>query len=273
MKPHFPTALLFSSLLLAGASAAAWAQEEFDETKVLIEINATDGDVGFHAKFDAGAWRWVMMYDPEGEKIFREKADGLLATQGLTENFFESAEPLCLPDPEEPDELVVTLAEFLDRFPAGDYELYGKTNEGESMIGSAELTWNIPAAPDIGATDEAEFGSAEDVVIEWEAGDDLGGKCDDPDLVLDGIIPDPGDVDLAGWEVVVEPDCDMEFEPERVFSVQLPPDQTEVTVPEEFLESYLDEDCEEFKFEVGAIEESGNQTFSEGGFEIDEEDY
>jgi hypothetical protein len=64
----------------------------------------------------------------------------------------------------------------------------------------------------------------------------------------------------------------MDFEPERVFSVQLPPGYESVAVPEEFLESYLDEDCSEFKFEVGAIEESGNQTFSEGGFEIDEAD-
>jgi hypothetical protein len=264
--------ILACPLLLAGFVSTGWADEaEFDETAVIIEINGTDGDVGFHAKFDADAWYNVQMHDPDDRKVFAEKAFGPLKTQGLTENFFESAEPLCVPDPEDEEELVVALAEFLDRFPAGDYILTGKNNENEWLSGSAELTWNIPAAPDIGETDGEEFDSAEDVVLEWAEGDNLGGKCDDQDLVSDGIIPDPADVEIVGWEAVVEPDCDdIEFEPERVFSAQLPADYTSVTVPEEFLQSYLDEDCSEFKFEVGAIEESGNQTFSEGGFEIEE---
>ena len=268
MKRPNRVLLLVSPLLLLGAVSACWADAEFDETGVIIEINGTDGDVGFHAKFDGDAWYNVKMYDPMQRKIFHEKADGPLREQGLTENFFESAEPLCIPDPEDPEELVMTLAEFLERFPDGDYLLMGRNNEGEWQTGGAKLTYNIPAAPNIDETDEGEFESAEDVVLEWEEGDDLGGKCDDEDLVLDEIIPDPADVDIVGWEAVVEPDCDMEFEPERVFSVQLPPDYTSVSVPEEYLQSYLDQDCSEFKFEVGAIEESGNQTFSEGGFEI-----
>lgn len=268
MKTSNGLVLAAISTLLATAFSTCWAAEEFDETMVIIEINATDGDVGFHAKFDGEAWYNTKLFDPTGQKIFHEKADGPLRDQGLTENFFESAEPLCVPDPEDEEELVVTLAEFLHRFPDGDYQFMGKSNEGEWLTGEAELTYNIPAAPDIDATDEAEFESAEDVVLEWEGGDDLGGKCNDAGLVSDGIIPDPEDVDVIGWEVVVEPDCEVEFEPERVFSVQLPTGYESVAVPEEFLQSYLDEDCGEFKFEVGAIEESGNQTFSEGGFEV-----
>lgn len=263
---------MVSTLLLTIPFSTSWAAEEFDETKVIIEINATDGDVGFHAKFDGEAWYNTKMYDPTGRKILHEKADGPLREQGLTENFFESAEPLCTPDPDDPEELIVSLAEFLERFPDGDYVLMGKSNEGEWLVGEAELTYQIPAAPNIDATDEAEFESAEQVLIEWEGGDDLGGKCDDENLVSDGIIPDPATVEVVGWEVVIEPDCDLDFEPERVFSVQLPPGYESVSVPEEFLDSYLEQECAEFKFEVGAIEESGNQTFSEGGFEITEED-
>ncbi len=270
-RPSIRIGLLLSPLLLATAVSTSWAEEAFDETKVIIEINATDGDVGFHAKFDGEAWYNTKMYDPMGRKIFHEKADGPLRAQGLTENFFESAEPLCVPDPEDDEELVVTLAEFLDRFPEGDYLLMGKSNEGEWLTGEAELTYNIPAAPDIDAIDDGEFESAEEVLLEWDEGINLGEKCDDGSLV-DTVIPDPADVEIVGWEVVVEPDCDVDFEPERVFSVQLPPGYESVVVPEEFLESYLEEDCSEFKFEVGAIEESGNQTFSEGGFEIVDED-
>ena len=50
MKEHgpvfLPTAL---ALLLAATMPVSWAQEDFDETKVVIEINATDGDAGLHA--------------------------------------------------------------------------------------------------------------------------------------------------------------------------------------------------------------------------------
>ena len=76
--------------------------------------------------------------------------------------------------------------------------------------------------------------------------------------------------EIVGWEVVVEQDADEAPEPSRKFTVQLPPDQTSVLVPAEYLEMFLGEGFDEFKFEVGAIEESGNQTFSEGTFTVAE---
>ena len=262
-----PLALAVAGLLFAPQGAA---QEEFDESIVLVEINATDGDAGFHAKFDAGAWRQVKMYSPDGEKIFQEQTNAALTEQGLTENFFESAEPLCAFDPEEPDEEVVTLAEFLDRFPAGDYILVGKTNENEELIGDAELTYDLPAAPDISATDESEQHIA-NVVIEWAGGTDLGEKCHDQALVDLGIIADPALVPVVAWEVVLEPDTDEPPVPERTISILLPPGQTTVSIPQEFLQQYFDDGFTEMKFEVGAIEASGNRTFSEGGFELTDE--
>jgi hypothetical protein len=71
-------------------------------------------------------------------------------------------------------------------------------------------------------------------------------------------------VNIVGWEVVVEPADEEAIDPFRVFSVQLPPELTSVTVSPEYLNSFPA--GTEFKFEVGAIEASGNQTFSEGGF-------
>ncbi|MEJ8567160.1 hypothetical protein [Elongatibacter sediminis] len=270
-----PARLACPILGLAIAAALAVPQSataEFDETQVLIEINATDGDAGFHAKFDAGAWKEVRMNDPDGMKLLDEKAFANLRLQGLTENFFESAEPVCDPEDSEDDEPVVSLAEFISRFPAGDYTLFGKTNEGEHFAGDAELTYDLPAAPDIDDTDGAAFVDGDPVVIAWGPGEDLGEKCHDPDLIEAEIIADPAEVVVVGWEVVVEPADGDGIEPERVFSVQLPPGQTEVTVPAEFIETYIDvNDVEEFKFEVGAIEASGNQTFSEGEFCIVDE--
>lgn len=240
---------------------------EWDDLKVIIEINASDGDAGFHALADADAWRWFRVTDPDGNKILVMKLTGILMEQGLTENFFESAEPLCEPDEEEPDELVVTFAEFIMRFPEGDYLFIANTNEGDRVKGTAELTYNLPAAPDISMTEDSEQ-PIDEVIIEWEPGVDLGEKCHDQSLIDDGIIADPATVEIVGWEVVVEPDDDEASDPLRKFTVQLPPDQTSVLVPAEYLEMFFDEEFDEFKFEVGAIEESGNQTFSEGTFSV-----
>ena len=258
--------LVFTMIPLNAAVA------EFDETKVIIEINATDGDAGFHALFDADAWKEVRMDDPDGHKIFNEKAFKTLGTQGLTENFFESAEPVCDPLDAEEDEEAVSLEEFISRFPAGFYKLYGKTNDSEHFSGEAELTYELPAAPLI--DDGVAFWEAdEEVVISWAAGTTLGEKCHDEDLVEAGIIEVVTGDDIVGWEVVVEPADDEGIEPLRVFSIQLPAGQTDVTVPWEFIETYMDEnDVDEFKFEVGAIEASGNQTFSEAEFCIVEEE-
>ena len=46
---------------------------EWDDLKVIIEINATDGDAGFHALDDADAWRWFRVTDPDGNKILAMK--------------------------------------------------------------------------------------------------------------------------------------------------------------------------------------------------------
>ncbi len=240
---------------------------EWDELKLIIEINATDGDVGFHALADAGAWRWFRIDDPDGNKILAMRATGSLRDQGMTENFFESAEPLCEPDEEEPDDLVVTFAEFIMRFPEGDYLFRANNNEGDRVKGTTELTYNLPAAPNISMTEDSEQ-PIDEVIIEWAQGKDLGEKCHDQSLVDDGIIADPASVEIVGWEVVVEPDDEDAADPLRKFSVQLPPEQTSVLVPEEFFSMFIDEEVDEFKFEVGAIEESGNQTFSEGTFTI-----
>lgn len=264
------------SLCLAVIAGPALAEGEFSETKVLIEINATDGDAGFHALLDADAWKWAKITDPNGEKIFQEKPHGPLRDQGLTENFFESAEPVCDPDDAEDGEPFVTLAEFIARFSAGTYMFRGKTLDGERLTGEAELTYDLPAAPDIELTEEVAFEfdpmmpETTPVVVMWEPGDDLGEKCHDQDLIDMDIISDPADVDVVGYEVVIEPADDEGIDPNRKVAVQLRGDQDSLTVPPEYLASLWDDLAEDgflwVKFEIGAIEESHNQTFSEGEF-------
>lgn len=264
---------------------AAHEVVEFSEAKVIIEINATDGDAGFHALLDGDPWKQARIFDPNGGKIFQEAPHNNLQTQGLTENFFESAEPVCDEEDAEEDEEAVTLEEFISRFPAGDYLFTGLTLENVHLESTAELTYNLPAAPDIELTDgyAFEFDPAvpEDtpVILMWEAGDDLGEKCHDQDLIDAAIIADPAGVAVIAYEVVLEPADDEVLDPERKVTVQLRGDQDSLTVPPEYLASLWDDASEDgvlwVKFEVGSIEESGNQTFSEGEFclyEDDEED-
>ena len=118
----------------------ATAAEEFDEFKVLIEINASDGDIGFHFLMDGDDLNSGQINDPDGAKVFQDQAKGPLTEQKLTETFAESAEPLCWPDPEaDPDDEIVTLEEFLERWAAGTYLFTGMGDEGEKSEGGR---WN-----------------------------------------------------------------------------------------------------------------------------------
>jgi len=69
--------------------------DDFGECKVLIEINATDGDIGFHFLMDGDDLNSARINDPNGLKVFEDQAKGPLKEQKLTETFAESAEPLC----------------------------------------------------------------------------------------------------------------------------------------------------------------------------------
>lgn len=267
MTKNGPLLLLrFAScfLLVAGLAGTAEATEpcgDFGECKVLVEINASDGDIGFHFLMDGDDLRRAGIFDPRLKLVFRDQAHGALRQQGLTETFAESAEPLCWDDPEaEPGEPIVTLEDFLARWAAGTYYFFGFDRDSEFQFGVSELGFDLPAAPA-----EVDFDGS---VISWEPGDDLG-ECADAGrlagLVDDGDLPvHPQDVEVEAWEVVLEPDVD-DGDPigSLVFSIRLPGDldPLEVTVPTDYLAS-LPEDTP-VKVEVGAIGVEDNATFSE----------
>ena len=223
--------------------------DDLDECRVLIEINASDGDIGFHVLFDAEGWTTATISDPSSMPIFEEIASNALEEQTLTENFFESAEPVCEEGlKEDPEDEVVTLPEFLARFPAGTYTF---SLDSGDQTGSTDLTHLIPAAPA-----EVDFDGKR---ISWKYGDDLG-EC----TTLPGGFELAEEDDIAGYEVVLEPDDDelAKFK----FTLQVPPDVNEVVVPKAYLRSLGDDTP--LKVEVGAIEERadgsfGNQTFTE----------
>ena len=176
---------LMSNALLAAAATfvvmgtgttAATATEpcgDFGECKALIEINASDGDIGFHFLMDGDDLNSARIHDPNGVKIFEDYARGPLRDQKLTETFAESAEPLCFDpgtdtDPENDDEDFATLEEFLDRWADGTYVFSGSGDGGEKSTGGSALTYELPAAPA-----DLTFNQRKGV-ISWNPGVDLG---------------------------------------------------------------------------------------------------
>ncbi len=245
---------------------------DFGECKALIEINATDGDIGFHFLMDGDDLNSARIHDPNGQKVFEDYAKGPLKEQKLTETFAESAEPFCKEGlKEDEDDVVVTLEEFVERWAAGTYEFTGMGDEGEKSEGETTFSHDIPAAP---ADVDFDVDTGE---ISWsDTGDDLGECATAAELdalVADGVLPThPEDVVVAAWEAVFEPDVD-DDDPtgNLVFSIRVPVGQLSVTVPAELLDSLPDDTPA--KVEVGAIAPDDNATFSEvGDFCINEDE-
>lgn len=224
----------------------------FAEAVVLAELNDTDGDLGFHASIDGDAWRLLEIEDPDERVILRIRGRSRLRRQGLTQLFFESAEPTF-------DEL--TPEEFFARFPEGEYEISGRATDGGELESVAEFTHLLPAPadritvsgvsidPDVVDCDEPPPMVSEPVVIAW-------GPItrSHPEI---GRTNEP--VDIVQYQLVVERE-----EPTLlIYSVDLPPTLTKLEIPVGFTAL-----GEQFKFEILAREASGNQTAVESCFEI-----
>ncbi len=248
---------------------------DFGECKTLVEINASDGDIGFHFLSDGDDLKMTRLVDPNGDKIFRARARNALEEQTFTEMFVESAEPLCFDpltddDPENDDEDFRTLEDFLALWTPGTYRFIGRDPDGELALGETTLGFDLPAAP----ADLAYSGG----MITWAPGDDLG-ECADSErlqgLVDMGMLPEhPEDVTVAAWEVVLEPDLeDGDPVADEIFTLRISGelDTLALSVPMEYLVS-LPEDTPA-KLEILAIGEGDNATASEiDGICLNEDD-
>src|SRR5262245_54204225 len=148
------------AIVAIGAAGLSYAQEtEFTAAQIKIEFNSTDQDVGIQIFFDSDEpWKKVTIAAPNG-KMFAVRGKGDLGNIGLTELFVES---------EEPEISELPLEDFLNMFPAGDYEFKGKTADGGKLTGIATLTHNIPDGPVITAPAPGAVVDPSSAVIEWE---------------------------------------------------------------------------------------------------------
>ncbi len=239
----------FAAFALVFFVGQARAQVEFDDAEFFIEINGTDGDAGVQLKLDGEGWNNLEMTNPIGGILLELNADEneSIGLQGLTEFFFESAEPSF-------DDQ--TLAELFVLFPEGEYAFAGTTTEGEVITATAEFTHNIPAIP------ETEVNVYDDgsVQINWVQVEDA---FDDPNGATVG-----DDIEIDMYRVIVEA-LDEEGEGLETLDVEMPATSDRITLPGEFLAL---SPTGEFKYEVIATEESGNQTIFEGEFDTSESD-
>lgn len=242
-------------LVLGTASPVVSADDEeeipFDVANVFFELNNTDGDLGIHALIDGEPWKKLKIEDTRERKMLNIRLTGRLKKQGLTELFFESAEPTF-------DEL--SPEKFFSRFPEGEYEVEGVTLDGVEMESTSVVTHLMPAPPRVSVSGQP---------VPDDCDEDEGPAVTDPYTVSwDPITtshPDLGRsneaITVVKYELVIERE-----EPDPLkFSIDLPPDVTSLQLP-----VGLANPGEEFKVEVLVREESGNQTATESCFQIEE---
>lgn len=215
---------------------------QMSDAKLLIEHNATDEDTGFQGFADGDPWNTLTITGPDGEDIVTANAGGGLLDWGLTEFFFETSEP-------ENDK--VPISEVLTHLSEGTYTFTGDMVDGSVSTMTATFSHVIPAGPRLispedGATDV----DPDSTVISWN------GVTED----IEG-----NEVTIVGYQIIVEEDVEQEY-PESFakpqFSIYLPAATRSITVPSVFMES-----GKSYKYEVLAIEKSGNQTLSSAEFE------
>lgn len=221
-----PIGLILVTAAALGLTAPAWAGR-FEATRIYIEYNSTDNDLGFHVFLDAEEWKSVRIVNPAGVTIFDVAGKGPYGNLGLSELFFEGAEPSLDSFP---------LDKLLALFPEGKYKFNGVTPDGIRLAGTGTLSHAVPAGPIVSSEV-----NGDDVTIRWEP--------------VTG--PPPGfpqrTITIVGYQIIVDP-----------FQVTLPASSTQVTLPREFVQSLA---RGSHGFEVLAIDASGNQTITAGSFE------
>ena len=244
--PKIPVLLMAAAMSASPLAMADDDEDPFDEARLFFELNDTDGDLGIHGKIDGDEWKYLEIEDPRDRKMLNIWVRGRLRRQGLTELFFESAEPTF--DELDPEK-------FFRRFPEGEYDIEGYTLDGEERESEVYLSHVIPAAPDgvtLNGRPAPEDCDAElpvidasgGVTISWDQVDESHAAkwAGDPDKIALG---EDGEIVLRYYEVVVEID-ESDFKSTSI----IPPgdgDRVSWTLPPDFFEL---SDEGEYKFEI-----------------------
>ncbi|MDH3280190.1 MAG: hypothetical protein OEQ18_03560 [Gammaproteobacteria bacterium] len=253
MKKHTRALTVISAAAvgLTLGSTTAWSEGgaepelELATLKFFIEFNETDEDIGVQAVLGGEPYKRLVARDPNGSRILQLHPRRSLRRQGLSDFFFESAEPALSE---------FSMARFLRRFPEGVYEFETITLDDVEQDGDATFTHIIPAGPAIVSPTDGATGidSGSPLSIVWQPVTTTT-SLNPPQLACatDGSTA----CTIVAYQVIVTKDA--EGERLRVYSVDMPPDATSATVPTDFMEPGV-----EYELEILAVEESDNQTIS-----------
>lgn len=240
------TAALVVSAAALVPDARAQRPQRFFEAELFFELNDTDGDLGIHASIDGEPWTDLEIEAPGDRNLLNIFSRGQLRTQGLTQLFFESAEPSF-------DEL--NPADFFRRFPEGLYEIEGRAQGGGTIESTAVLSHVLAAPPEnilVSGAPAAESCDAAPlptvsapVIIDW-----------DPVTRSHPEIGKQGPIKVSRYQLFVEG--------EGVnLGLDLPPTVTEFEIP-----MGLTNLGKEFKFEIIVRTTTGNNTAVESCFRL-----
>lgn len=220
----------------------------FDVARLFFELNNTDGDLGIHGELDGEEWRRLEITDTRERRLMNIKVSGRLRRQGITEIFFESAEPTFDELPPE---------RFFKRFPEGIYEVEALTLDRQEMESEVYVSHVMPAPVDniqLSGMSVSEGCDEDDMVylsppieLSW-----------DPVTTSHPDLGQQGEVEIEYYEVVVEID-DTAFKTTNL----VPSGTTSITIPEAIIGL-----SDEFKFEILARHVNGNKTAIESCFAV-----
>jgi hypothetical protein len=234
---YVATGLLLAVSIPVAAQAAqsSRATMPFDDARLKIEYNATEGDAGLQFFVDAEDWKQVVIANPRGRTVLDVDAGRVISNYGLTELFSESSEP---PFTE------FSFERFKQLFPEGRYTFTGQTIDGQRLKSMFRLSHTVPDGAVITSPADGSTLSADRVAVEW------------------GPVVTPAGIDIVAYEVLVVADDSGLGTAERTVDVTLPATATRLDIPAEFLTPGG------YKTEVLAIERNGNQTLTEVAFNV-----
>lgn len=261
--PRLASAALAASVTAGYTTAYAWGGDDeeetipFDVATIYFELNNTDGDLGIHSLIDGEPWKTLEIETPDERENLQIRLRSRLRRQGLTELFFESAEPPFESD--DPDELTLTPERFFRRFREGIYEISGRTIEGEELESAVTVTHLMPAPPEIFVR-----GAAVSEDCDEDPGPTVAAPFDITWLPVSMSHPEIGrtgePIELERYELILERPDDPVI-PFKM-TVVLGPDVTSFPIPAGLVAD------EPMKVEVLAREASGNQTATEACFVV-----
>jgi hypothetical protein len=211
------------SATTAPTAEAAKKPLRYEDHELFIETNATDGDAGLQQELDGEDWRSTKLRDKKGRALVDVRAKGKLRNFGLTELFFEAAEPSF-------DEF--PFRKFKKRFPEGKYTWRGQTVDGRKLVGSDRLSHLVPDGPVITFPTEGAQVDPDGFTITWEP------------------VTTPAGVEIVRYIVIVDQET-------RSVELELDGSATSADIPGQVLEPGT-----ELGGEVLAKDKNGNQTIT-----------